>query len=54
VQANPGLDGRLRVPGGAAPRRLNLTVAQRDAIVAYLKTLTDRALMTDVRFANPF
>ena len=53
VQANPGLDGRLRVPGGA-PRRLNLTVAQRDAIVAYLKTLTDRALLSDTRFANPF
>jgi cytochrome c peroxidase len=54
VQPNPGLDGRLRVPGGAAPRRLNLTVAQRDAIVAYLKTLTDRALMSDIRFSNPF
>jgi cytochrome c peroxidase len=53
VQANPGLDPRLRGPGGA-PLRLNLTVAQRDAIVAYLRALSDRALMTDIRFSNPF
>jgi cytochrome c peroxidase len=54
VQNNPGLDGRLRAPGGGPPRRLNLTVAQRDAIVSYLKTLTDRALLSDVRFSTPF
>ena len=53
VQPNPGLDGRLRTPNGA-PRRLNLTVAQRDAVVAYLKTLTDRPLLSDVRFSSPF
>ena len=53
VNANPGLDGRLRAPGGA-PLRLGLTVAQRDAIVAYLKTLTDKALLSDARFSNPF
>ena len=54
VKANAGLDGRLREAPGGPPRRLGLTVAQRDAIVAYLKTLTDNALMTDQRFANPF
>ena len=53
VQPNPGLDPRLRAPGGA-PIRLGLTVAQRDAIVAYLRTLTDRALLNDARFSSPF
>jgi cytochrome c peroxidase len=54
VNANPALDVRLRAPGGGPPLRLGLTVAQRDAIVAYLRTLTDRALLSDARFANPF
>ena len=53
VNANPFLDIRLRTPGGV-PLRLGLTVAQRDALVAYLRTLTDRALLTDPRFADPF
>lgn len=53
VQANPFLDGRLRAPGGA-PLRLGLTLAQRDAIVAYLRMLTDTAMLADPRFADPF
>ena len=53
VNANPFLDVRMRTPGGV-PLRLGLTVAQRDALVAYLHTLTDHALLTDPRFANPF
>ena len=53
VNNNPFLDGRLRAPGGA-PLRLGLTVGQRDALVAYLKTLTDNALLSDPRFADPF
>jgi len=53
VQANPFLDNRLRAPGGV-PLRLGLTTAQRDAIVAYLQTLTDPALLSDPRFADPF
>src|SRR6185503_800207 len=53
VKANPQLDNRMRNTTGA-PRRLGLTVTQRDALVAFLRTLTDNALMTDARFANPF
>lgn len=53
VSANPFLDVRLRLPDGV-PLRLGLTVAQRDALVAYLHTLTDHALLTDPRFADPF
>jgi cytochrome c peroxidase len=53
VRNNPGLDPGLRAPGGQ-PRRLNLTVAQKDAIVAFLHTLTDAQFLADSRFADPF
>ena len=53
VQDTPGLDPLLRNLGGL-PQRLNLTAAQRDALVAYLQTLTDQAFLNDVRFADPF
>jgi cytochrome c peroxidase len=53
VQANPALDIRLRTPNGA-PRRLNLTPEQRDAIVAYLESLTDSTFLKAERFSNPF
>lgn len=52
VQPNPGLDNRLRTPGG--PKRLNLTQQQRDGLVAYLRSLTDQTFLTALRFANPF
>ena len=53
VQPNPALDGRLRGPQGV-PKRLNLTQAQRDALVAFLNTLTDSTFIADVRFSSPF
>jgi cytochrome c peroxidase len=33
---------------------LNFTASEKDALVAFLKTLTDRAFLTDPRFSNPF
>ncbi|MBK9029746.1 MAG: c-type cytochrome [Myxococcales bacterium] len=54
VQPHPNLDPRLRVPGTGAPRRLGLTSAERAALIAFLFTLTDDALVTDPRFADPF
>jgi cytochrome c peroxidase len=53
VQNNPGLDPGLRGPGGQ-PRRLNLTAAQKAALVAFLHALTDRQFLQDQRFSNPF
>jgi cytochrome c peroxidase len=53
VRNNPGLDPGLRAPGGQ-PRRLNLTQAQKDAIVAFLHTLTDARFLADPRFTDPF
>ncbi len=53
IQPGPNLDNRLRLPNGQ-PLRLNLSADQKAALVAFLKTLTDEALMTDAKFSDPF
>jgi cytochrome c peroxidase len=53
VQPNPNLDRRLQNANGT-PRRLNLTQPQRDALVAFLNTLTDSTYITAAKFSNPF
>jgi cytochrome c peroxidase len=53
VQNNPNLSPALRAPDGT-PRRLNLTEAEKLALIAFLGTLTDNALLTDPKFADPF
>ncbi|RYY38510.1 MAG: c-type cytochrome, partial [Sphingomonadales bacterium] len=52
VQAGPALDDRLR--RGGAPQRLNLTPADRAALVAFLMTLSDPVLTADPKFSDPF
>lgn len=52
VRDGPALDARLR--DGRGPRRLNLSPADRAALVAFLMTLNDPALTTDPRFSDPF
>jgi cytochrome c peroxidase len=52
VQEGPALDPRLRQD--RRPQRLNLSAADRAALVAFLMTLTDTALVTDPRFSDPF
>src|SRR5207247_5645753 len=47
VKRHPNLDGRLRRP-------LNFTRSQKAALVAFLKTLSDPAFLTDPRFSDPF
>ena len=58
VVDNPNLSPPLRnppgTPGAGQPRRLNLTAAQKAALVAFLKTLTDTSVTTDAKFADPF
>ncbi len=58
VTAHPNLSAPLRnppgSPGAGQPRRLNLTSAQKAALVAFLHTLTDTSVTTDPRFADPF
>jgi cytochrome c peroxidase len=53
VKNNPNLSPQLRLPNGQ-PRLLNLSPADKAALVAFLKTLTDNAVSADVKFSNPF
>lgn len=52
VQDGPALDNRLQ--NGGAPRRLNLSAADRAALAAFLRTLDDTTLTSDPKFGNPF
>jgi len=53
VKNHPNLSAQLRLPNGQ-PRLLNIPDADKAAIVAFLKTLTDRNVTTDVKYSNPF
>lgn len=53
VQNGPALDNRLRGPGGV-PQRLPLSAAQKAALVAFLRTLTDSDVAADPKFSDPF
>lgn len=53
VKDNPSLDPPLRVQGGAV-RLLNLSATQKNALKAFLLTLTDNAMLTDEKFSDPF
>ncbi|MEN0004090.1 MAG: cytochrome c peroxidase [Bacteroidota bacterium] len=53
VQAHPNLSPPLLQPNGQV-RRLNLTQNEKDALIAFLHTLTDEALATDEKYSNPF
>lgn len=53
VQPHPNLDPALRQPNGQ-PRRLNLAQNEKDALVAFLNTLTDQTFITDPKFSDPF
>jgi cytochrome c peroxidase len=54
VQDHPNLDPRLRAPGGGPPQNLGLDPMQKAALVAFLRTLTDDALLADPKFSDPF
>lgn len=60
IQTGPALDQRLRQAGPGGPGgqgegiRINLNNAEREAMVAFLETLTDQALLSDEKFADPF
>jgi cytochrome c peroxidase len=52
IKDSPNLDALLRRNG--APLRLNLIDADKDALEAFLRTLTDEEMIADPRFADPF
>lgn len=53
VQPHPNLSSQLRNPDGS-PVRLNLTKEEKAALIAFLKTLTDRSIIADIKFSDPF
>jgi len=50
--ARPGVDERL-LPAGR-PQRLLISPDEEAALIAFLKTLTGRAIFTDERWSDPF
>lgn len=52
VQAHVNLDNNLRVDGGV--RRLNLSDTEKTNLIAFMETLTDASLISDLRFSDPF
>lgn len=56
IQAHPNLDDRLTVEGevGGTPLQLDLSDHDKQALVAFLRTLTDAPLVGDPRFSDPF
>ena len=53
VKAHPNLSSQLRNPDNT-PLRLDLTTTEKAALIAFLKTLTDRHITSEVKFSNPF
>jgi len=49
---NNNLDGKLR-PGNTT-QQLNLTTVERDAVIAFMKTLSGTLVYTDKKWSNPF
>lgn len=52
IQAHNNLDKRLQ--NDNAPQRLGLSNIEKQALVAFLHTLTDKTLVKDTKFSNPF
>lgn len=53
VKDHPNLSAQLRLLNGQV-RLTNLSVQDKAALVAFLKTLTDPVMIADVKYSNPF
>ena len=53
IVAHDNLSEELKNTDGT-PRNLHLNQEDKDALVAYLKTLTDETIASDTRFSDPF
>ena len=54
IQWSSTLDDHLKGTDPNMPVRFNLTDIEKNALVAFLKTLTDESLLDDKRFSDPF
>ena len=53
IQPNPNLGAPFGVVNGQATR-INMSAAQKSALIAFLNTLTDMDMVNDPKFADPF
>jgi cytochrome c peroxidase len=53
IQDTPNLDARLTTSDGT-PKQMNIPETDKQAIIAFLKTLTDYKVVTDSKFSSPF
>ncbi len=53
IKDHPNLSNRLKAPDGS-PMRLNLTQSEKDALVAFMHTLTDEDFLNDEKYKDPF
>jgi len=54
IRINPNLDPHLLNFNSGLPNKMNLSIAERNALKAFLETLTDEAFITDKKFSDPF
>lgn len=53
IQAHPNLSFELLERSGKA-KKMNFSQDQKEALIAFLHTLTDETVITDEKFSNPF
>jgi cytochrome c peroxidase len=53
IMQNPNLDNRLKNSNGTA-RNMNIPEADKEALIAFLNSLTDNTLINDPKYSNPF
>ena len=53
IEGSPNLDVRLRNADGS-PKNFNIPKGDQRAIIAFLHTMTDKQLINDPKFSNPF
>ena len=54
IKPSANLDSFLGDRNAGTARRMNLSDADKDALEAFLLTLTDEAVLTDPKFSDPF
>jgi cytochrome c peroxidase len=53
IQAHPHLDGLLKDNNGQ-PKRMNFSAEEKDALIAFLHTLTDVSFISEPKYSDPF
>jgi len=54
IQPHPNLDQELKDFNTGLPKRFNLSESDKQALISFLHTLTDSALVVDEKFSDPY